>query len=391
MNSTKLIHIFKPGRHVTMAGDVIEFTEADVAATARAYNPQLHEAPMVIGHPKTDAPAHGWVQSLTATERGLFATPRDVEAAFAEQVGQRRYGKVSSKFYSPNSPSNPVPGVWYLRHVGFLGAQPPGVKGLDNPSFADAEDGCVSFQETVEFGDWDDRANANLWRSLRDWFLAKFGQEEADRALPGWNVDSLQESAAQPEKSEAVPIPAFADPVQAPAGASPAETTIQQENHAVTPEEKAALEAENAQLKKQLAERDARDKEAQAAKRHQDNAAFAEGLVSKGLLAPRHKDAVVAVLDLAAAPDADGKCAEFGDGDDKQPLVNAVKGFLGDMPKVVEVAEVATHGRAATVATGDAEFAENADPERLKQHQAIKAHMAEHKVDYATAARAVIK
>lgn len=45
MNTTKLIHIFKPGRHVTMAGDVIEFSEADVAATARAYNPKLHEAP----------------------------------------------------------------------------------------------------------------------------------------------------------------------------------------------------------------------------------------------------------------------------------------------------------------------------------------------------------
>lgn len=78
----------------------------------------------MIGHPKTDDPAQGWVGSLSSTERGLFAAPRDVEAAFAEQVGQRRYGKISSKFYPPNSPSNPVPGVWYLRHVGFLGAHP---------------------------------------------------------------------------------------------------------------------------------------------------------------------------------------------------------------------------------------------------------------------------
>ncbi|WP_218918986.1 hypothetical protein [Pandoraea norimbergensis] len=49
MNTPKLIHIFRPGRHVTMAGDVIEFSEADVAATARAYNPDLHEAPLVSG------------------------------------------------------------------------------------------------------------------------------------------------------------------------------------------------------------------------------------------------------------------------------------------------------------------------------------------------------
>jgi len=341
MNTTKPIHIFRPGRHVTMAGEVIEFSEADVAATARAYNPKMHEAPLVIGHPKTDDPAQGWVQALIANERGLFAAPRDVEAAFAEQVGLRRYGKVSAKFYSPDSPSNPVPGVWYLRHVGFLGAQPPGVKGLDNPSFADADDGCVAFQEAIEFGDWSDRTNASLWRSLRDWFLAKFGQEEADRALPSWNVDSMQESAVQPEPEAGSIAPAFADP------ALPT-TDNPKEIDAVTPEEKARLEAENAQLKATLAQRDARDKEAQATKRHQDNAAFAEGLVGKGVLAPKHKDAVVAVLDLAATPAADGKSVEFGDGDGKQPLVNALKGFLGEMPKFVEFGEAATKGRATS-------------------------------------------
>jgi hypothetical protein len=348
MNTTNLIHIFKPGRHVSMAGDVIEFSEADVAATARAYDPKLHEAPLVIGHPKTDDPAQGWVGSLSATERGLFASSRDVDAVFAESVGQRRWGKVSSKFYSPDSPSNPVPGVWYLRHVGFLGAQPPGVKGLDNPSFADGDDGCICFQEAVEFGDWwHDRTVANMFRGLRDWLLAKFGQEEADRALPGWNVDAVQESAAtpQPDSSPELPAPdlqvqAFADPVHNPLH-NPKETDV-------TLEDKAKLEAENAQLKQQIAQRDARDKAAQAGKRHEENSAFAEGLVGKGVLAPKHKEAVVAVLDLAATPGADGKSVEFGDGDDKQPLVGALKGFLGEMPKVVEFGETATKDRATT-------------------------------------------
>lgn len=386
MNATKPIHIFKPGRHVSMAGDVIEFSEADVAATARAYDPSLHEAPLVIGHPKTDDPAQGWAGALFAEQRGLFAVPRDVDAAFAEQVGQRRYGKVSAKFYSPTSPSNPVPGVWYLRHIGFLGAQPPGVKGLDDPSFADGgDDGCVAFQEAVEFGDWDDRNIAGMFRGLRDWFIAKFGLEEADKALPAWNVQTLADSAVQPEPEETKA--AFAE---ASAAAHAVKTT--QETDAVTPEEKAALEAENAQLKQKLAQRDAADREAQAAKRHQDNAAFAEGLVGKGVLAPKHKDAVVAVLDLAATPGADGRSVEFGEGEAKQPLASAVKTFLGDMPKVVEFAEQATKDKASKGgAVDDAEFAESADPERLKQHQAIQAHMAAHKVDYATAARAVLK
>ena len=60
-----------------------------------------------------------------------------------------RFKKVSASFYTPDSPHNPVPGVYYLRHVGFLGAQPPAVKGLApvpvNFAEGDTEEGCVSF------------------------------------------------------------------------------------------------------------------------------------------------------------------------------------------------------------------------------------------------------
>ena len=155
----------------------------------------------------------------------------------------------------------------------------------------------------------------------------------------------------------------------------------------MTPEEKAALEAENAQLKQRLAEADAREKASVAAKRHGDHLAYAEQLVGEGKLAPKHKEAVVAFLDFA-----DGETAlEFGEGDAKQPLATAFKSFLGDLPKVVEFGEQATKDKAAGTQESVAEFGESADPERLKQHQAIQAHMAEHKVDYATAARAVLK
>ena len=62
-------------------------------------------------------------------------------------VAAGAFKKISASFYSPSSPQNPVPGVYYLRHVGFLGAQPPAVKGLRNPAFADGEDGVISFEE----------------------------------------------------------------------------------------------------------------------------------------------------------------------------------------------------------------------------------------------------
>lgn len=349
-----------------MNGLTLEFSESDLQASARAYDPDKHEAPIVIGHPRHDAPAYGWVKWLAATDDSLSAFPHQVDAAFAELVTAGRYKKISASFYLPDAPNNPVPGVYYLRHVGFLGAQAPAVKGLKQAEFADVEEGVI------EFGDWDDRTNAGLWRGMRDWLIAKFGLEEADKALPSWNVQTLADSAAQPETSG---TSAFAD------------QPTHEENQ-VTPEQKAALEAENVQLKAQLAAANADKAKAAQAKRHGDNVAFAEQLVSGGTLAPKHKDAVVAFLDFSEADTA----LEFGEGDARQPLAGAFKAFLGDLPKVVEFAEQATHGRATSAVTDDdAQFAESADPERIKQHQAIKAHMAEHKVDYATAARTVLK
>ena len=376
MNATKTLHIFKPGRQTAMNGLTLEFSESDLAASAAAYDPAKHEAPIVIGHPKHDDPAYGWVKSLATADDGLQAEPHQVDAAFAELVEAGRYKKISASFYLPDAPNNPVPGVYYLRHVGFLGAQPPAVKGLKAAEFADAEEGVV------EFGDWGMETNATLWRHMREWLLAKFGQETADQVIPDWQIETIREAARQDDDAPRI---AFADPENAPAGASPAKPTTE-ENH-VTPEQAAALEAENAQLKQQLATAEADKQKQAAAKRHADNVAYAEQLIGDGKLAPKHKDAVVAFLDFSEA-DAS---LEFGEGDAKQPLATAFKSFLGDLPKVVEFGEQATKDKAAGTQESVAEFAEGADPERLKQHQAIQAHMAEHKVDYATAARAVLK
>jgi hypothetical protein len=137
------LQIFKSGSHTATSGVTITFSEVDVAATAANYNPALHEAPLVVGHPTADLPAYGWVAGLSFADGVLSALPRDVDADFAELVNTRRFGKISASFYEPDSPNNPVQGIYYLRHVGFLGAQPPAVKGLKNPQFADSDDELV--------------------------------------------------------------------------------------------------------------------------------------------------------------------------------------------------------------------------------------------------------
>ena len=192
------IHIFRPGRHTSMQGATIDFGESDLIATANAYDPARHEAPLVIGHPRADAPAWGWVGGLTADGGGLFAAPRQLDPAFAEMVRAGRFKKVSASFYTPDSPHNPVPGVYYLRHVGFLGAQPPAVKGLApvpvNFAEGDTDEGCVSFDFAESPGLL--RWLADLFRGLREYVVEKDGAETADRAIPSYAVSGLQEMAA---------------------------------------------------------------------------------------------------------------------------------------------------------------------------------------------------
>ncbi len=216
-NGYRAIHIFRPGRHTSMQGATIDFGESDLIATAKAYDPTRHEAPLVIGHPRADAPAWGWVGGLTADEGGLFATPRQLDPAFAEMVRAGRFKKVSASFYTPDSPHNPVPGVYYLRHVGFLGAQPPAVKGLApvpvNFAEGDTEEGCVSFDFAESPGLL--RWLADLFRGLREYVVEKDGAETADRAIPSYAVSGLQEMAAA-SAAQAAEIPAFAENLTPP-------------------------------------------------------------------------------------------------------------------------------------------------------------------------------
>lgn len=373
-NTTKPLQIFKPGRHTAMSGAVLAFSESDLAASAAAYDPARFEAPIVVGHPKLDAPAYGWVKSLAFAQGGLDAEPQQVDPAFAEMVSAGRFKKISAAFFSPESPNNPVPGVYYLRHVGFLGAQAPAVKGLRDPGFAENEVGIV------EFSEWDDVTNAGLWRSLRDWVIGKFGQEEADKVIPGYQVQQL-EQAAQQEVAEA----AAEDPSPAPAFS---EASIHQET-VVTPEQKAALEAENAQLKNKLADAEAANKAARLKQIDDQNTAFAEGLIAEGKLLPADRAAVVATMNLFASDSL-----QFADGDEQKPLLPAFKSFLEAMPKRVEFSEVAVSGKVPGAVDNSVEFAAPAghsvDGDRQALHRKALAYQAEHAgVDYVAAVKAV--
>lgn len=381
------IQIFKPGKHVSMSGQALEFSEADLAATCAAYDPTLHEAPLVVGHPQHDLPAYGWVKSLALCDGAIDATPAQVNPDFADMVAAGAYKKISAAFYSPDAPSNPVPGVYYLRHVGFLGAQAPAIKGLRSPEFSDTEEGVVTFSE------WDDTDNAALWRNMREWILAKFGAAEADRAVPGYTVKSLEQGAQDGLRELQAPNTSQSGAATSTAfGEHLTHTTVNKEM-SMTPEEIAAqtaalnaAQAETAALREQMATQ-------KRVTVHATNMAFCEALTAKATLAPAHAPAVVAVLDHLDLQDTP---IEFGEGDARAPLSKGLRDLLQALPPVVSFGEHATTGAAAAAAGGagggTVAFAApsdyTVDPMAAARHSKALAYQAQHQCDYLAAVRA---
>ena len=194
MKTNKPLQIFKAGQHTASSGVALTFSESELQASAKAYNPALHEAPLVIGHPKADLPAFGWVQSLSFSDAGLEAMPAQVNADFAEMVNQGAFKKISASFYTPDSPSNPVPGVYYLRHVGFLGAEPPAVKGLRAPEFNESDAGVIEFNE-LDFNGYNTLSVARIFRHIRDWLIAEKGLDVADKVIADYEIAGVRQFA----------------------------------------------------------------------------------------------------------------------------------------------------------------------------------------------------
>lgn len=364
----KPLHIFKPGTHTAMSGVSFDFSEFDLAATVKAYDPALHEAPLVIGHPKHDAPAAGWVKSLSVAAEGLIAVPHEVDVAFAELIAKKSFKKISASFYHPDAANNPVPGVYYLRHVGFLGAQPPSVKGLRPIELAEDEEGVV------EFGDFGDSISAGIFRRLREWLIAQFGTEAADQVIPGWDIESLIGESRREESR-----PAFSEPNPKPPTKVPA----------VTDADRIALETENAQLKTRLAQIQTSELQAAAETRHKANVAFAESLIGAGKLMPKHTAALVAAMDFAEAGEVP---LEFGEGTDRKSVIEGLKSIFNDLPKQIDFAEAASKVRKGEDNVSvDLEFAEKqTDPVRLDLHHRASALAAEKSIPYESAVRQLI-
>jgi polyhydroxyalkanoate synthesis regulator phasin len=306
----KRFEIFRAGTHTDSSGRAREFNEQHVRAAVEAYDPALHEAPIVVGHPATNGPAYGWIKSLHFDEGRLVieADPHQVDAAFGEMVQAGRFKKRSASFYMPDAPGNPSPGVYYLRHVGFLGAQPPAVKGLKEVAFGDAEAGVIEFAEIQHTA----TLVANMARRMREWIISKFSIEEADQVLPDYVVSGLEEEARTPPAAEDKAPGMFTETDE-----EPDMKELEQARARITELEAqiAALEASATDLSEQgtaLAAREAAIAEREAAIDRQSVEARIAGLVSAGKVLPAEKAAAISFS--MSLSDVD-QVVSFGEGE----------------------------------------------------------------------------
>ncbi|MCX8009877.1 MAG: GPO family capsid scaffolding protein, partial [Ignavibacteria bacterium] len=138
---SKWFAIFRTGKHTDSAGNEREWNESDLDKIVEGYNPTKHEAPIVIGHPKTNSPAYGWIEKLKRVGDTLYASAKQLVPEFVEMVKKGLFKKRSISLYPDGT----------LRHVGFLGATPPAVKGLPDVEFEDEQNSY-----NYEFEDWTD-------------------------------------------------------------------------------------------------------------------------------------------------------------------------------------------------------------------------------------------
>jgi len=347
------IEIFRGGKQTDSAGREHD-GDAMIDRAIETFDPAHHEPPIVVGHPANNAPAFGWIENLKRVGDILMAKARDVVPEFEAIAKRGLYKKRSASFYPDGR----------LRHVGFLGAAPPAVKGLADLKFEENDD-SMSF----EFYDPGLSTVARLFRNMRDWLIEKEGKEAADAIIPDWDVEYIKDEANRDEtengsvsafagtetknKEDAMKLkfsevmemfkfwkaaeenPDLEMPIIAarPAGKeTPAftEADLEAAKQAAADAERTKVEAEFAENARKTA-RETRGAEISD---------WCEGLVSEGKVLPAWVK--LGIKEFCQKLDAE-TVIEFSD-ENKITALDWFKGFIAELPKTVEFKELAKRG-----------------------------------------------
>ena len=157
--------------HILKVDPELGITSEHIKGLAESYATSGVRAPVVVGHPKDNSPAWGWVLSCREDNDNLFC---DIELSpeFFALVEKGHFRERSVAFYNRKP--------YVLRHLGFLGANPPAIKGLQELTFSDDDEyKCISM-------DIEETKNSNL-----DDFLAPVALYALSEVLPGVRASNL--------------------------------------------------------------------------------------------------------------------------------------------------------------------------------------------------------
>ena len=143
------IDVCRAGKWRDMQGREVALDETRLDRIVAAHA-TADPAPVVVGHPESDAPAFAWIDGLRRTGDRLQAKLRDIAPAFREAVEAGRYAGRSIALQGDT-----------LRHLGFLGGRAPAVPGLAPTCFASEPETVIAFAEETPVITCDDEADSS--------------------------------------------------------------------------------------------------------------------------------------------------------------------------------------------------------------------------------------
>lgn len=339
----KRFSIFRKGKHTASSGTTLEFSEDDLRRAAEVYDPAVSPAPIVVGHPTLNGPAYGWVKALHFNDGTgeNEVDPEQVEESFAEMVKAGRFRTRSASWYMPGSAAHPLAGkdghdAYYLRHVGFLGAAAPAVKGLKAVEFSSA-DGVVEFADSAR---WAWGSLAVLIGGIRDWLIGEKGLEVADKVLPKFYLTDLDAAAREVRDANDTATagsPAFSEQDDM-ATVQELQTQLNAAQAQIAALQKTQMPADFAERETALAAREAKVADAEKKTARAAVEARVDGFIKAGKALPAAKKQMVEFAMSLAEGEA---TIDFGEGD-KAKKVTQREAYLLQIeagPKLVDYSE----------------------------------------------------
>ena len=135
------MEVFKCGKHTDSGGNTREWKTEDLDKIVDKFKELGEDVPATIGHPNTDtAPAFGWFKKVWRDGCTLSAELTDVVEEFGDMLKKKMFKNRSIALRPDMS----------LRHVAFLGAAAPAVKGMKDFDFSQDEFTTIEFEESTE-------------------------------------------------------------------------------------------------------------------------------------------------------------------------------------------------------------------------------------------------